>query len=219
MKDIDLLPEWYTRGKRKQQNLRSQYMVLAGVVAIMVVWNLISANSLSSARAQLESGGARLEKSQAFIDAAAQLTAQIDKLNQKTKLLEQIDSRVNIANVISELSFLVDGKIVLSNVILEAGSFEQKQKSGGIRVAGSAANNNSEEHFGQVRFTVVIRGIADQTADVGKFVRRLEESDYFSDVSLEFSRNKIIKSASAGGEAREVSEFEINCNLANYRMQ
>ncbi|MFA5422580.1 MAG: PilN domain-containing protein [Phycisphaerae bacterium] len=219
MKEIDLLPEWYTSGKRKQQNLRSQYMVLAGVVVVMVVWNFISAGSLSSARAQLESGSVLLKKSQVVIDNAAQITAQLDRLSQKAELLEQIDSKVDIASVLCELSFLVDGKIVLSDVGLEAGSFEQKQKNGGVRVAGAGANKKGDEHSGQVKFTVIIRGVADQTADVGKFVRRLEESDYFSDVSLQFSRSKTIKTAPADGKGREVSEFEINCNLANYRMQ
>jgi len=67
---------------------------------------------------------------------------------------------------------------------------------------------------------MILRGIAEQTSDVGKFVRRLEESEYFCDVSLAFSRNKNIKVAGApGNDQRQVSEFEISCDLTNYRIE
>jgi Tfp pilus assembly protein PilN len=223
MKDIDLLPEWYTSGKRKQQSLRSQYIVLAGVVVVMVVWNFVSANSLSTARAQLDANKYKIAQAQAVLERAQQMADQIGSLTKKAKLLENIDSRMNIANVLSELSFLVDGKIVLSDISFEAEKFEtgegKNSSAPGIRVAGSTSRRGDIDHLGDVRFAVTLRGVADQTSDVGKFVRRLEESDYFRDVSLAFSRSKNIRTAAGpNNDQRQVSEFEIGCGLANYRM-
>ncbi len=224
MKDIDLLPEWYTSGKRKQQSLHSQYVVLGVVVVVMIVWNFIAAGSLSSARAQLDKDKRECVQAQAVLEQAQQMTDRIENLKKKAKLLDDINSRIDIAGVLSEMSFLVDGKIVLSDVSFEAGKFATgKDKSfsaSGIRVAGSASRKGNAEYFGDVRFAVTLRGIADQTSDVGKFVRRLEESDYFRDVSLAFSRSKNIRiAAGPSNDQRQVSEFEISCYLANYRIE
>ncbi len=224
MKDIDLLPEWYTSSKRKQQSLRSQYMVLGGIVAVMVVWNFITAGSLSSARAQLDADKFKCVRAQAVLGQAQKITGRVENLKKKAKLLDDIDSRINIANLLSELSFLVDGKIVLSDVSFEARKFQagsQKSPSpSGIRVAAAASKKGDVEPLGDVKFAVILLGIADQTLDVGKFVRRLEESDYFCNVSLAFSRSKSIKVVTGQtDEQRQVSEFEISCELANYRIE
>ena len=224
MKDIDLLPEWYTSGKRKQQSLRSQYLVLVGVVVIMNVWNFISANSLSGTEKRIQENMHECAKAQAVIEKTKEINGQIDELSKKSKLLDVINSKINIAAVLSELSFLVDGKIVLSDVKFESQKFDiavQGSSSlSGIRMAGVSSKKNADVPLGDVRFLVTLSGIADQTSDVGKFVRRLEESDYFRDVSLAFSRSKKIKvSALQGNGQWQVSEFEISCDLANYRFE
>ena len=223
MKDIDLLPQWYKSGRRKQQNLRGQYMALAGVVVIMGVWNFIGANSLSQAGAQVNRNTQKCAEAREAIEKTQEITSRIGSLSAKTKLLEEIDSRINIANVISELSFLVDGKIVLSDVSIEAKKFDtqsQKNRSqSGIRVAGAVSKKSGAVPLGDVRFAGKLRGIAAETSDVGELVRKLEESEYFQDVSLAFSRSKSIRAGNTqGDEARQVSEFEISYSLANYRM-
>ena len=53
MKEIDLLPEWYKSSKRRQRNLRGQYIALGGVLIIMVVWNFAAGRSISKVKAQL----------------------------------------------------------------------------------------------------------------------------------------------------------------------
>jgi Tfp pilus assembly protein PilN len=223
MKDIDLLPEWYTSGKRKQQSLRSQYLVLVGVVVIMNVWNFVAAHSLSGTEQRIREDMHKCAKAQAVIAKTRELTGRIDELSRKAKLLDAIDSKINIATVLSELSFLVDGKIVLSDVKFEAQKFytgvQGSPSASGIRVAGTSSRKSSDKPLGDERFMVTLRGIADQTSDVGKFVRRLEESNYFRDVSLAFSRSKNVRASTGqGGEQRQVSEFEISCDLANYQL-
>lgn len=223
MKDIDLLPQWYKSGRRKQQNLRGQYMALAGVVVIMGVWNFIGANSLSEAGAQVYRNTQKSAEARETIEKTQKITSRIGSLSAKTKLLEEIDSRINIANVLSELSFLVDGRIVLSDVSMRGEKFNdikgKKSSVAGVRVARSSSKGAQTEHLGDVRFTGTLRGIAAETSDVGELVRKLEESEYFQDVSLAFSRSKSIRAGNKqGDEARQVSEFEISYSLANYRM-
>ena len=94
---------------------------------------------------------------------------------------------------------------------------------------------------GDVRFKIVMRGIAADAGDVAALVCKLEDSPYFCQVVPSFSRNAEVKAAnytSGQGSAKaseevpgarenirepdksvQVSEFEISCYLANYREQ
>ena len=95
----------------------------------------------------------------------------------------------------------------------------KKANRAGIRVAGRAAKKGGIVPLGQVRFKAVIKGIAAETSDVGKLVRRLEESEYFCSVSLSFSRNKQLRvDSDKEKKTKQVSEFEMSCYLANYRI-
>lgn len=221
MKDINLLPEWYTSGKRSERDLRGYYVFLSGVLVAIAVWNFAAGNSLSRAKAALASSESQYIQSQTVIEQSRQLEIKITELREKADLIDSIDSKIDIADVVSELSFLVDSAVVLSEVSFEAEKFTEikgkKVNVSGIRVANKVNKKSGDGHLGSVRFRIVLRGIADETGDVSKLMRRMDESEYFHAVSLSFSRNRKIKvTTNQGDEQREVSEFEITCYLANY---
>ena len=53
MKEIDFLPEWYKSGRRRQMSYRTQYAALACIFVVMLVWNFLTARSVSQAKAEL----------------------------------------------------------------------------------------------------------------------------------------------------------------------
>ena len=74
--------------------------------------------------------------------------------------------------------------------------------------------------LGDVRFKVVMSGVASNARDVGELICRLEDSPYFCQVIPSFSRNKKIKTKSiTSGRDFPVSEFKLSCYLANYLLQ
>lgn len=219
MRDIDLLPQWYKSGRQKQRTLRSQYMVLAGVVVIMLVWNFLAANSVSTVRAQLNSDDGEYAYAQSVIEKSQEIAGKVAKLEDKVNLVEQVDSKISVVNILSELSYLLGDEIVLSEVSFESeqiGTGARKSSGSGVRVA---SKSGQAELPGKVRFKGKLRGIAAQTSDVGKVVRKLEESAYFRDVTLGFSRSTEITVPSADQARQQVSEFEISFYLANYRFE
>jgi hypothetical protein len=116
MKEIDFIPEWYKSGRRRRMSYRTQYVVLGGVLAVMVVWDLIAAGSISRAQAELAHSTARQEQMQGPARQYSQIKRLVDELRSRAELLTQMDSRIDVAGVLGELSFLSDHKIVLSKV-------------------------------------------------------------------------------------------------------
>lgn len=224
MKDIDLLPEWYKSGRRRQVGLQGQYIALGVLLAVMVSWSFFTGSGLSKARAKLARQQPQIAEAEAVLQQVQQLEYEIQQIKKRADLLDELDSGLNIPNVISELSYLIDNNLVLSEVSFEAERFENSQQkkrpASGVRVAGAGSTKSGAELLGKVRFKVILKGIAAETSDVGELVRKLEQSDYFCSVSLLFSRNKQLRIGYRDAQrSREVSEFEINCYLANYQLQ
>ncbi len=244
MKEIDFLPEWYKSGRRRQLSYRTQYIALGGVFAVMMVWNFSAAHTISKAKAkytQMATEQAQAEKVSAKL---AGLQSELRGFQKKAESIEEIDSKIDVASVLAEISFLVDEKIVLSKIEFISEKFANKQKTkssphtGAVVRAVPSKFNEQELPLGDVRFKIVIGGVAADASDVGVLICSLEESPYFGQVVPSFSRNTEIKNLSGSSfgpgtgfieesqdveesyreeeENIRVSEFEIICYLANY---
>jgi hypothetical protein len=239
VKEIDFLPEWYKNGKRRQIGYRTQYAVLGGVLVVMVVWGLVATYLVSKTGRELAAAQPKQREAELVSQEFDRIQSQVTELQEKADIIAGIDSRINVANVLAELSFLIDEKVVLSRVEMVAERFVEDVEDKGVtdrrasvRVASGRRRASEGGQSGpprQVRFKVVINGMAVDAGHVAELISKLEDSPYFCLVYPSFSRNSQIKEQmkrSAAGEndqqlpeSYQVSEFEISCYLANYRRQ
>ena len=225
MKEIDFLPTWYRSSRRRQISYRAQYAGLAGIFVVMMVWNFIAAHSLSKATTELAGAELKSAGAESAAQEFARIKSEVAHLQEKARTIEEIDSRIDVANVLAEISFLVDKKIVLSKVEFVAEEFSDRQggkpnSSSAVRAVGGDFSSKEAPPLGDVRFKVVINGVASDASDVAALICRLEDSPYFCQVIPSFLQNKEMKTgAKVAGENFQVSEFEISCELANYRQE
>ncbi len=238
MKEIDFLPEWYKSDKRKMASYRTQCVVLGGIFAIMMVWNFFAVGSISRAEAEIARISAGDAGTQDAIARFAQFKGRISELQKKAATIENIDSRIDVASVLAELSFLIARPTVLSSVELTAEKFRDSLSGGGakrggglVRAVRSKSNDQAGLPLGDVKFKVVIRGISPESSDVAGLICKLEDSPYFFHVVPSYSRNTQIRAGTNGVQRSSdvesserkaavdirASEFEISCYLANYR--
>ncbi|MCX5635713.1 MAG: hypothetical protein NTW55_07750 [Planctomycetota bacterium] len=233
MKEIDFLPEWYKNGKRRKLGYRTQYIVLGGIFAVMMVWNFVAAHSVSKAALGIAGLECQQRSAENTSKEYAKIESELSQLRKKTAVLDQIDSRIDVAVVLAEISFLIDRKIVLEKVVFSSEPFAAKSPNAGnkVRIAGDSLPS-AQNLAGKIRFKVVINGVAAEAGDVAELIRRFEGSSYFCQVYPSFSRNKKVKTSSRlvenlpnlkkdgdSGDDYQVSEFEIGCYLANYRQE
>ena len=244
MKEIDFLPEWYKTGRRRQLSYRTQYIALGGIFIVMMVWNFSATHTISKAKAKYAQMATEQTQAEKVSAELAGLQSQLIGFQKKAEFIDEIDSKIDVASVIAEISFLVDEKIVLSKIEFISEKFANKQKtrssqhSSDIVTVVSRKLNEHKLLLGNVRFKIVIRGVASDSSDVAALICKLEDSPYFCQVVPSFSRNTEIKkvggsSYSSGsnltdesknfeeryqkeGGNLQVTEFEIVCYLANY---
>lgn len=247
MKEIDFLPQWYRNGQRRQVSYRTQCFALSGVFVVMAVWGLVTRHSISQAEAELAKMAACEAQSKSVSVELSALENELRQLRQRESSMEEADSKIDVASTLAELSYVIDERVVLSRVELKAEPFAYEQKvepsanAGTIVRAVSSVSGKKESPVGGVRFKVVIAGVAADASDVGVLMCKLEDSPYFAQVVLAFSRDTEIaarkapmldartggaeavtkaKDAAREGDANmKASEFEIQCYLANYRQR
>jgi len=245
MKEIDFLPEWYKSGKRRQVSYRTQYIAISGVFIVMMVWSFIATRSISNARAQIDQMATKQAEAQTVSAKHVRLEDEIRTLRKTAKSIEKIDSKIDVASVLAEISFLLDERIVLQKLEFIAEKFENEQEAkkspnvgNVVRVVQNKSSNKKDLPLGNVRFKVVMAGVAADTNDVAALMCKLEDSPYFCQAKLSYSRGdgevrignaagtnvvkRIEENRDFGREAGvkekiQVNEFEINCYLANYR--
>jgi hypothetical protein len=245
MKEIDFLPEWYKSGRRRQLSYRTQYIALGGVFVVMMVWNFSAAHTISKAKAKYAQMATEQTRAEVVSAKLAALQSELRVFQKKAESMKEIDSKIDVASVIAEISFLVDENIVLSKIEFISEKFADKRKTklfpntGAVVRAIPGRLNGRKLPLGDVRFKVVVSGVAADASDVAALICKLEDSPYFSQVVPSFSRNTEIKRLSGSSfnpridlieESEEVewsnrgekenirvSEFEIVCYLANYR--
>jgi Tfp pilus assembly protein PilN len=234
MNEIDFLPEWYRTGRRRQFSYSTQYIALGCMFAVMMVWNFASLRSVSNATAKLAQMATEQSKAQNTSKEFTKIMSELVELQKKAGIVGEIDSKIDVAGVLAEMSFLIDGKIVLSKVELIGEKFLDKQQpkvsnASVVRVVGTEPDKRHVMPLGDMRFKVQISGVAADASDVAALVRKLEDSPYFCQVYLSISRNRaerMSKSPAANGDMQtrsksaagnfQVSEFELSCYLANY---
>jgi len=204
MKEIDFLPEWYKSGRRRQVSYRTQYIALGGVFVVMVVWNFIAAHSISKARAQFAQMSTQQVEAEGLSVKLAELKSELRGLQKKVESIEEIDSKIDVASVLAEMSFLIDERMVLNKVVFDAEKIEDKWRAETSPRAGTVVRavrtKLSEKRnlpLGDVRFRVVIVGVAADASGVASLICKLEDSPYFCDVVPSFSRTAEINVTSS----------------------
>ena len=245
MKEIDFLPEWYKSGRRRQISYRTQYYTLGGIFVVMIVWNFVTSYSMSRCNAQVLEMTTRQRQAEKVSAKLIELKNEMKLYHKREELVDKVDSKINVASVLAEISYLVDDRIVLSKIEFVSEKFEYNEPSpqtnAVVRAVQPNFNTKQEPPIGQVRFKVLLAGVAVDAGEVAGLICKLENSPYFTQVVLSFSRNTDLKTeiydssyqkatlipVSADNSTNQgvsekkiqVSKFEVSCYLANYREQ
>jgi hypothetical protein len=235
MKELDFLPEWYKDDCRRKVHVRRQYVALVVIFLMMMTFNVTAVHRASRAAAE----GRRLENQRVGAEAVVHefdgLTQRLNELKTKASLVEQMDSRIDVAAIVAELSHLIDDSVVLRKLEIRAEPFDRgadkgQTKGAVVRMADKPSGSSKQRPLGRARFRIVLTGVAARPADVPDLVCRLDASAYFQRVHPLFYGNARTQTGARpalptpeGGttvkplSVPDLTEFEIACDLANYK--
>jgi hypothetical protein len=185
----------------------------------MVAWNFASVRTLGRVEAVLKEQTLRQANAMGSFEEYTSVKSEVLSLREHAKQIGRLDSYITMTGVLGELSYLLDGSIVLSEVSFTAEKLTQKDGMGpgGSVVRAASAGKEKPLAGGAVRFKIVIKGVASTGMEAAGFVSKLEKSAYFRDVTSQYLNKEIGDGSDDRGNLFKVSEFEIVCYLSNYK--
>lgn len=217
MKEIDFIPEWYKADRIRKRRYARQYTIIAVIFGVMMVWSFIVGRHVNHVSAEVEDIKAAVAKSRDKVYQTQLLQVDIAAMKQKADVLDSITSRTEITAILGELAYLVQEDIVLDRLSLMNEPIEEIKTespvSGAVVQIGKAKERqNAVVPKTPSRVKVTLSGIAARPADAATLIASLEQADYFQQVALIFSRPQKFMD-------KDVTEFEISCYVADYRIQ
>jgi hypothetical protein len=217
MKEIDFIPEWYKADQVRKRRYARQYTIIAVVFAAMMAWSFVVGRHVNRVGAEVEGIQTAFDKGRDKVYQAHLLQSEIAAMKQKAAVLDTLTSRTKVTAVLGELAYLVRENIVLNRLSFTNEPIEELKKqtpaSGAVvQIGGSKEQQSAVVPKTPSRVKVTISGIAARPADAASLIAALEQADYFQQVALIFSRPKKFMD-------KDVTEFEICCYVADYRIQ
>ncbi len=184
-------------------------MIVAGVFATLIAWSLSANLSISVVNAQVGMMNNSLRNNQQIAHRYTALQDLVDQLQEKSNLIERLDTGVKISAALGEISFLVGEKITLTDFACNGEEFkpEMTMPASSVRLGKMHSAKKGSLPSENLRFKLVLKGTAENAADVTAFITRLEKSGYLCQVVLGFLKN--VKDTAA-------ADFEVRCYVANY---
>jgi len=216
---------------------RCQCIALSVLFLAMVAYNTISARRIAAATAALSLLDEQRMQAETVMHEFDTLNKQLAEYQTEVQSLQRMDSRIEPAAVLAEISHVIGRRIALRRVefIAEPVAAETNTTAHSgttIRAADTPRKSGKPQPLGDVRFRILLVGVASSPENVGELVCQLEASSFFCNVYPSGFRNATIeipgrhsqspadsKTKKGGAESKEtlqVSEFEITCYLANY---
>ncbi len=218
MKELDFIPDWY-RADRQRKRRRHRHCVPFGLVAaLMAAWSFIVGQSVSGLSAETQAIEITLEKGRQAVQDALAMEQEIAALDRLARILEALTPRTTLSAILGELSQCVEEQIVFSQVALTQEPISDdtgkmaSSPGGLVRLGATKPAEASSLPDAPQRTRVTLIGIAAGGAEVAQLINRLETSHYFDRVSPVYSRAKKVG-------AKEVTEFEITCTIADYQVK
>lgn len=225
MNDVDFLPQWYKENRRRQQSVQRQYVILAALFLVMIVWNSVALRSIKRVSAELSVHELQQRQAEHVSFEHQDLMEKMKRIEETVLSLERLDSRVDVAAILAELSALVDDNTVLQQVELLSVPYAQEQVAWTREGAAEALSDPealTRQLAGWAQISVFLQGVAQKAGDVAEFIRALEASPYFSQVHLKYSKYapsaaqpQVDENTPDAQLSEGAVEFAIDCLLAH----
>jgi hypothetical protein len=215
-------------------HMRRQFVALTIIFLTMMTYNLTSAHKIAGATAQLSRLDEQRLQAENVMRRFDMISKELSEYRVEMDCLEQMDSRIDLAAVLAEISHIIGRHVVLNRIEFISEPMtapEEHPERNGSAVRLAAASSKAVP-LGDVKFRILLAGVAANQADVGELVLQLDRSSYFQQAHFAFARDSEIqipvggpragtgdptnRASSQPSETFQVTEFEITCYLDNF---
>jgi Tfp pilus assembly protein PilN len=199
MRELEFLPDWYPRLRRRKRFVLLQaWMTVVLVIGLGFCTVLLCRNvrgsevSLNGLHRQLNQTDAELQKLNDLLTLQKQW-------QQQAQVLSQLGPHVPAARLFDSLAELMPPQMALLEL---STSYEEQEKQLPSLVAAKGDESSVDRHL-----RVRLHGVAPTDVDLGNFLAKLTSVPYFGNIAMSYARDR-----TDGGHL--MREFEVTFTVS-----
>ncbi len=198
MRELEFLPDWYPRLRRKRAAVIANAIAAASIVVAMLIWTGIARLRVLTARNEQSAVNAQFKQTTDALRQVDELSLIKRHWDEQGEVMEKLGLGVESTRLIASITQATPDSVSLTGLNMQT---EEKVEQIRSATAAKTGRTNVDRAL-KVRLT----GIAPSDGQVADLMAKLSAVKVFRDVSMTYSKD---------GEqnGRLVREFEVNFKL------
>ncbi len=178
MREVEFLPDWYPRLRRRRRSVTTQAWSTLAISAILGIWILMSQRHVSAKQRELVEISSSLTQSVVEVERLKQLVELHNQLKGQDKIFGIIGRPIEMTRILTTLDELMPADMGL----LDLAVMTEEVK------AETLAAKAQQERGTNRRVKMRMQGVAPTDSDLASFLAKLTAKPFFSNVAVTYSR-------------------------------
>ena len=185
MREVEFLPEWYPKVRKRKRMVAFQAWITLILVVGLGLWMILVQRNVYAHQQQLGTLQTDLYRSEEEVRHLDEALTLQQALSGKNEIIEKIGTPVEMSKLMSTLDGLMPANMALVELTLET---EETPKISGSTLASRAAAEKQRE---ESKLHFKLHGVSPTDVDLAEFLSRLTGKSFFKQVELLYSHEKV----------------------------
>lgn len=183
MRELEFLPDWYPRVRRRRKRLARQAWCASIFVVALAVWQIVANRATRHNEQILVDLRGRLDGAAVELQKETQLEVLKAEINRKLAINAKVGTPVETTRLLRATERCMPESMTLTSFSAE---LEERRGAGTGKLAAARAAQKDEVVERRLRVTVV--GVAPTDAELAEFLRKLSDVPVFEQVTMTYAR-------------------------------
>lgn len=204
MRELEFLPDWYPRVRRKRAIVLAQSWATVGVIVIAGLVVLAKHRSVQTAQGHLSETVVAMDQTRTDLRKLDDLLKLEAQSRQRDAVLVKLGVHVESTRLLDKIEEMMPNEMAI--IDMELAVEEAKPNAG---APARAAEASAKDVLPDRRLKVRLKGVAPTDVDLANFLARLSGVTFFENVAMTYAKDR-----SEGGHVMREYEvtFAINLN-------
>jgi hypothetical protein len=207
MRELEFLPDWYPRVRKRKRMVALQTWVTLTMMCGLGLWMLLVQRNVHAREVEVESLRTDLDKSESDLARLEDLLQLQRQLGQQDQIFLKIGRPVATTRIITTLEQMMPTDMALLDLQVETEEPNRASNNGYTNMNGglaARAAREKEQESPKLRFRM--HGVAPTDTDLGEFLHKLTGRPFFKNVELLYSHER-------QDRGHVMREFELTFNM------
>lgn len=186
MRELEFLPDWYPRLRKRKRFVGVQAWATGVLLAGLCLWGWLSDRNIRAASASITVLKGEISQTDSELRRLDEALAQQKELTAKDLIMKKLGEHVESTRVLAAIQEAMPDEMALLNFSTEVR--ETPRKAPGL-VAAAAVQNS--QPLVDRRLEVSILGVGPTDATLAKFMRNLNDSGLVDHINMSFSQERV----------------------------